>query len=50
MWFWGRLLRVPWTARKIKPVNPKGNQPRIFIGRTDVVSEVLNLCPPDVKS
>ena len=27
MWCWGRLLRVPWTARKIKPVNPKGNQP-----------------------
>ena len=50
MWCWGRLLRVPWTARKIKPVNPKGNQPCIFIGRTDVVSEVLILCPPDVKS
>ena len=23
---WRRLLRVPWTAREIKPVNPKGNQ------------------------
>ena len=24
---WRRLLRVPWTARKFKLVNPKGNQP-----------------------
>ena len=28
LWFWRRLLRVPWTARRsIKPVHPKGNQP-----------------------
>ena len=26
LWCWRRLLRVPWTARQIKPVNPKGNQ------------------------
>ena len=26
LWCWRRLLRVPWTARKIKPVHPKGNQ------------------------
>ena len=26
LWCWRRLLRVPWTA-KIKPVNPKGDQP-----------------------
>ena len=25
-WFWRRLLRVPWTATKIQPVHPKGNQ------------------------
>ena len=24
--WWRRLFRVPWTAREIKPVNPKGNQ------------------------
>ena len=24
---WRRLLRVPWTANKIKPINLKGNQP-----------------------
>ena len=26
LWCWRRLLRVPWTAKEIKPVNPKGNQ------------------------
>ena len=25
-WFWRRFLRVPWTATKIQPVHPKGNQ------------------------
>ena len=32
----------------IKPVNPKGNQPLIFIGRTE--AETMILWPPDVKS
>ena len=41
-------MRVPWTARKIKPVNPKGNQPRIFIGRTDAEAPILQ--PPDANS
>ena len=26
LWCWRRLLRVPWTAKGIKPVNPKGKQ------------------------
>ena len=26
LWCWRRLLRVPWTAKEIIPVNPKGNQ------------------------
>ena len=39
LWCWRRLLRVPWTARQIKPVNPKGNQPWVFIGRTDTEAE-----------
>ena len=25
LWCWRRLLRVPWIAKEIKPVNPKGN-------------------------
>ena len=39
LWCWRRLLRVPWTAKEIKPVNPKGNQPWIFIGRADAEAE-----------
>ena len=35
---------------KIKPVNPKGNQSWIFIGRTDAEAEAPILCPPDAKS
>ena len=35
---------------KIKPVNPKRNQPWIFIGRTDAEAEVPVLQLPDVKS
>ena len=31
-----------------KPVNPKGNQPWIFIGRTDAEAPIL--WPPDVKT
>ena len=36
--------------KEIKPVNPKGNQSRIFIGRTDAEAEALVFWPPDVKS
>ena len=45
LWCWGRLLRVPWTARN--PVHPKGNPPSIFIGRTDAEAEAPILWPPD---
>ena len=31
-------------------VNPKGNQPWIFIGRTDAEDEAPKLWPPDEKS
>ena len=34
---------------EIKPVNLKGNQPSIFIGRTDAETEAPTLWPPDVK-
>ena len=27
LWGWKRCLRVLWTAKEIKPDNPKGNQP-----------------------
>ena len=35
---------------KIKPVNPKGNQLRIFIVKTDAEAETPILWPPDAKS
>ena len=40
----------PLDSKEIEPVNPKGNQPRIFIGRTDAEAEVPILWPPDGKS
>ena len=49
LWCWRRLLRVPWTA-EIKPVNPKGNQPWLFIGRTDAEVVIPMLWPLDAKS
>ena len=36
-------------SKEIKPVNPKGNQSWIFIGRTDAEAEAPILWPPDVK-
>ena len=50
LWHWRRLLTVPWTARRIQPVNPKGEQSWIFIGRTDAEAETPILWPPDVKN
>ena len=50
LWCWRRLLRVPWTARSFKPVNAKGNQPWIFIGRIDAKAETPILWLPDAKS
>ena len=37
-------------SKEIKPVNPKGNQPSIFIERSDADAESLVLWPPDAKS
>ena len=37
-------------CKKIKLVNPEGNQSWIFIGRTDAEVEAPVLWPPDVKS
>ena len=50
LWCWRILLRVPWTARRLKPVNPKGNQSRIFIERTDAEVEAPILWSSDAKS
>ena len=49
LWCWGRLER-PLDCKEIQPVNPKGNQAWIFIGRTDVEAEAPILWPSDAKS
>ena len=43
-------LESPLDCKEIKPINPKGNQPLTFIGRTDAEAEAPILWPPDVKS
>ena len=50
LWCWRRLLRVPWIARRSQPVRSEGDQPWVFIGRTDVEAETPILWPSDVKS
>ena len=45
-----KTLESPLDCKQIKPVNPKGNQPRILIGRTDAEAEAPILWPPDAKS
>ena len=45
-----KTLECPLGNREVKPVNPKGNQSGIFIGRTDAEAETPILWPPDVKS
>ena len=35
---------------KITPINPKGKQPRIFIGRTNAEADAPIFWPPDAKS
>jgi len=45
-----KTLESPLDSKEIKPVNPKGNQLWIFIGRTDADAEAPLIWPPDVKS
>ena len=53
-YFWTVVLEKtpesPLDFEEIKPANPKGNQPWIFIGRTDVEAEASILWPPDGKN
>ena len=37
-------------CKEIKPVNPKGNKPQMFIGRIGGEAETAILRPPDAKS
>ena len=45
-----KILESLLNSKEIKLVNPKGNQPCIFTGRTDAEAEAPILWPPDVKS
>ena len=50
IWFFGtvvleKTLESPLDCKEIKPVNPKGNQSWIFIGRTDTEAEAPVLLP-----
>ena len=45
-----KTLETPLDSKEIKPVNPKENQPWIFIGRTDTEAKAPILWLPDAKS
>ena len=45
-----KTLESPLDNKEVKSVNLEGNQPCIFIGRTDAEAEAPILWPPDAKS
>ena len=45
-----KTLESPLECKEIKPVSPKGNQSRIFIGNTDAEAETPILWPPDAEN
>ena len=45
---YGNALQSPLDFKEIQPANPKGNEPWIFIGRTDAEAPIV--WPPDAKS
>ena len=45
-----KILESPLDCKEIQPVQPKGDQSWVFIGRTDVEAETPILWPPDAKS
>ena len=44
-----KTLEISSDSQEVKPINPKGNQPWILIGRTDAKAEVPIIWPPDAK-
>ena len=45
-----KTLESPLVCKEITPVNPKGNQSWIFLGRTDAETEAPIFWPPDAKN
>ena len=51
LWYWRRLLHVPWTARRSnQSMDSKGDQSWVFFGRNDAKAETPILWPPHAKS
>ena len=50
LWWWRRLLRVPWTARRSNQSILKEISPWCNFGRTDAKAETSTLWPPHSKS
>ena len=50
LWYWRRLLRVPWTARRSNQSILKGISLEYSFGRTDTEAEAPILWPPDAKN
>ena len=46
----GKTLESPLDCKEIQPVNPKRNQSRKFIGKTDAEVETAVLWPPDMRN
>ena len=44
-----KILESSLDWKKIKSVNPKGNQSWVFVGRTEAEAETPVFWPPDVK-
>ena len=45
-----KTLERPWDCKEVQPVDPKGDQSWIFIGRIDVEAETPITWPPDAKN
>ena len=45
-----KIFESPLDYKEINPINPKGNQFWIFVGKTDAEAEAPILRPPDVKN
>ena len=45
-----KTLESTLDSKEIQPVNPKGNQSWVFVGRTDAKAETPILWPPDANS
>ena len=48
LWFWRRLFRVPWTARRSNQSILEELTPEYSIGRTEAAAPIL--WPPDAKN